>query len=156
MLATNVRFGGNIRRTGALALAALALAGCADLARVTSLRPQPVDPNSAVAAQVAAASRLKTRTPRFRDVPPPPAGVRPAADFKAAVADNNRAGDQLVAWVAANPSTLAQDPAQTEAFAATQRATIPAGQRGAVPPPAGSEEYAAGLRAFATPPPPPK
>jgi hypothetical protein len=156
MLATRARIGRTIRRGGLAAAAALAVAGCADLARVTSLSPQPVDANSPVAAQVRAASREPGKTPRFRDVPPLPTGVRPATAFKSAVAETNGAGGALTSWVAANPSTLPQDQAETEAFAAGQRARIPADQRGATPDPAGSEEYAARLRALATPPPPPK
>lgn len=132
------------------------VAGCADLGRVMSLNPQQVDPNSPVAAQVRAASKADVDMPRFRDVPPLPANVRPATAFKAAVNDSSRAGDQLGAYIAANPPSLATDPAQTEAFAEGQRARIPADQRGVVPPPAGTEEFAARLREQATPPPTPK
>ena len=159
MLATRARIGGNIRRAGAwafiLGAASLVLGGCADLARVTRLRPDPVDPTSPVAGRVGEASRAKVATPRFRDVPPLPTGVRPASSFKTAVASSNKAGDDLAAWVAANPSGLPQDAAASEAFAADQRARIPADQRAGVLEPVGTEEYAARLRALATPPPPP-
>ena len=132
------------------------MAGCADLGRVMSLNPEQVDPNSPVAAQVRAASKADVQMPRFRDVPPLPANVRPARAFRAAVNNSTTAGEQLSAYVAANPPTVAADPAQTEAFAESQRARIPADQRGVVPPPAGSEEFAARLREQATPPPSPK
>jgi hypothetical protein len=143
------------RRIGLMAGAATLVAGCADLGRVTSLAPQQVDPNSAVAEQVRAASRAKVAFPRFRDVPPLPADVRPASAFKTAVASSNAAGADLLAYAAANPPSVAQDPAQTEAFAAAQRARIPADQR-AAPTTAGTEEFAARLREQAAPPPPPK
>lgn len=134
----------------------MSLAACADLGRATKLAPAQVDPNSPVAEQVRAASRAKVAMPRFRDVPPLPTDVRPAATFKTAVETNNAAGARLAAYVAANPPTTATEPAQTEAFAAAQRASIPADQRTAVPETVGSEEFAARLRALATPPPPPK
>ncbi|OYX35077.1 MAG: hypothetical protein B7Y99_04260 [Caulobacterales bacterium 32-69-10] len=156
MQAIQTRFGGNIRRIGLAAGAAMLVAGCADLGRVMAVNPQPVDPNSAVAEQVRAASRADVKTPRFRDVPPLPKNVRPARAFKTAVTESGRAGDQLTTYIAANPPSLAVDPAQTEAFAAAERARIPADQRGVAPAPAGSEEFAARLRELATPPPPPK
>jgi hypothetical protein len=155
MAAARAQFDRNIRRLGLAAVATLVLGGCADLGRVTSLSPQPVDSSSAVAEQVRAASRAKARMPRFRDVPPLPTGVRPASSFRTAVTESNQAGAALGAWVAANPSLLPPDQADTEAFAAAQRARIPADQRANLDP-AGSEEYAARLRALATPPPPPK
>lgn len=149
------RIGGTLRRIGLMAGAATVLAGCADLGRVTKLAPQQVSADSSVADQVRAASRADVAFPRFRDVPPLPANVRPAASFRTAVAVNNAAAADLAAYVAANPPTVAQDPEQTEAFAAAQRARIPAEER-AAPPPAGSEEFAARLREQAAPPPPPK
>jgi hypothetical protein len=154
--ASPTRFGGNIGRIGLVAGAAMLMAGCADLGRVMSLNPQQVDPNSAVATQVRAAAKADVATPRFRDVPPLPANVRPATAFRSAVNSSNSAANQLSAYVAANPPSVAADPAQTEAFADAQRARIPADQRGVVPPPAGTEEFAARLREQATPPPSPK
>jgi hypothetical protein len=141
----------------AVAAAAAGLAGCADLGRVTSLSPAPVDASSPVAAEVRAASRAKTALPKFRDVPPVPSDVRPPAAFATAVADSVAARDRLETWVAANPPTLPTDPQETEAFAAAQRARIPAGVKEAPPPEsAGTEDFAARLRDLATPPPPPR
>ncbi|HTI67405.1 MAG TPA: hypothetical protein VL460_07655 [Caulobacteraceae bacterium] len=156
MSATRASFDSNFGRTGLLVAAALTLGGCADLMRATHMSPDAVDATSPVAAQVRAAQHVATRTPRFRDVPPVPTGVRPAAAFKAAVADTNTLGDRLGAYVAANPFATPASQAETEAFAASQRARIPADQVGATPDPAGTEEYAARLRAQAAPPPPPK
>ena len=147
---------GGFRRsvlTAAAACAGLAAAGCADLARVTSLRPDNVDAASPVAAQVRQASQAKYPRPRFRDIPPAPTDVRPPGAWRRAVNETTQAGGALTAWVAANPSTLNND---TESFAEGQRASIPASERAAAPPdPAGTEAFAARLRAMAAPPPPP-
>jgi hypothetical protein len=136
--------------------AGLAAAGCADFSRVMSLKPEGVDPSSPVAAEVRAASQRDYKTPRFRDVPPSPADVRPAAAFGQAARASEAQRDQLNTWVAANPPMIPTDSARTEAFAESARARIPADQRVATPPAAGSEEYAARLRELATPPPPPR
>ena len=136
--------------------AGLAAAGCADFSRVLSMKPEGVDPNSPVAAEVRAASNRRYRTPSFRDVPPTPSDVRPAPAFGQAARANEAQRDQLNAWVAANPPMTPTDPAQTEAFAESARARIPADQRVTAPPAAGSDEYAARLRELATPPPPPR
>ena len=139
--------------TGLALGAGLAVAGCADLARVTSLSPGGVDPNSPVAAQVRAASAADYPTPRFRDIPPTPVDVRPAEAWRESVEQTARAGAAVTAWVAANPTSLTGD---TEAFAEGQRARIPASERQAAPAdPAGTEAFAARLREMATPPPPP-
>ena len=135
------------------ACAALMAAGCADLARVASLDPDKVDASSPVAEQVRQASRAHYPRPSFRDIPPAPTDVRPPGAWRRAVNETTRAGGALTAWVAANPSTLNND---TESFAEGQRASIPASERAAAPPdPAGTEAFAARLRAMAAPPPPP-
>ena len=140
--------------TGFALCAALGATGCADLTRATSLAPDPVDPNSAVAVRVREASAADYRTPSFRDIPPVPTDVRPAGAWRRAVTETATAGSAVTAWVAANPSFINDD---TEAFAAGQRASIPASERGAPPPDstAGTAEFAARLRALAEPPPPP-
>jgi hypothetical protein len=132
----------------------LCASGCADLSRAVSLAPDPVDPTSAVAAQVRAASAADYPTPSFRDIPPAPADVRPPEDWRRSVAETNAAGAAVTAWAAANPPFLNDD---TEAFAAGQRASIPASEREATPADstAGTDEFAARLRALAEPPPPP-
>ncbi len=129
---------------------AAGLCGCANA--LALLDPPPVDPTSAVAPQVTAASRADLPTPSFRDIPPTPTNVRAApavqADEAAVLAQRQR----LQAVAAANPVT---DP-NTEAFAAQARARIPESERTAPPPDAsGTEELAARLRALATPPPSP-
>jgi hypothetical protein len=135
--------------------AGLTVAGCADLARVTRMSPQAVDPASPVAEEVLQASRRPAARPRFRDVPPTPTDARPPAAFAAQVAASEAERQKLAAWVAANPAMVPVGPQAAEAFAAGQRARIPAEHQGADLPPAGSEEFAARLRDLATPPPPP-
>ena len=108
-----------------------------------------------MAAKVALATRQQYPMPSFRDVPAKPTGLPRPASFKADVLASDKARAELDAWVAANPPMAPLDTNATEAFAAAQRARIPAGE--AVPPaPVGSEDYAARLRELATPPPPPK
>ena len=152
-----MRLRGEIGRLGLLGLAlcaGLTASGCADLARVSTLAPDPVDATSAVAQQVRAASAADYARPRFRDIPPAPADVRPAAAWRGAVNQTVQAGSALTAWVAANPTTIAAGDAEN--FAEGQRASIPANERGAPPSdPAGTEAFAARLRAMAAPPPPP-
>jgi hypothetical protein len=155
MSATRAHLGVRIGLAAFAAAAGLAVSGCADLARVTAITPEPIDTSSPVVGQVRRASAASYRTPSFRDVPPKPTDAPPPATFRAAVAENAKAHDKLEAWVAANPPMIPLDPSQTEAFAADQRARIPAGQAEDTAP-VGTEEYAARLRALATPPPPPK
>jgi hypothetical protein len=151
-----MRLGDGIRRAGLLGLAlgaGLTAAGCADLARVTSLAPEGVDTASPVAQRVREASAADYPRPRFRDIPPAPMDVRPVGAWRSAVDQTVQAGNAVTAWVAANPTSLTGD---TETFAAGQRASIPASEREAAPPdPAGTEDFAARLRAMAAPPPPP-
>ena len=146
-----------IGRTAATSFAlgaAIVLSGCADLAHISAFSPAPIDPTSPAAEQVRAASRADYKTPSFRDIPPKPADVRPARSFRAAVAENTQAREAVTAWLAANPATLAGT--DTEDFAQGRRATIPAGEREPIPDPAGTEAFAARLRALAAPPPPPQ
>lgn len=137
-----------------LALAGLFTAGCADLARVTSLAPDPIDANSPVAAQARLAQKAHYRRPRFSDVPAKPTDVRAPAQFRAAVAENIQARRTQNGWIAGHPAFVSDD---TESFAAAERARIPASATQPIASdPAGTEDYAARLRALATPPPPPK
>ena len=153
-----MRRGRNIGRTGLAGLAlcaALSGSSCADFARATSLAPDPVDTTSAVAAQVRQASRADLARPRFRDIPAAPTDVRPLGAWRSSVQQTGQAGAALTAWLAANPAV--QPAESTEAFAAAQRASIPADERQAAPAdPAGTDDFAARLRALAAPPPPPK
>ena len=140
----------------ALALVGLTAAGCADLARVISLTEQPLDRTSPVAAQVEKASNAHYKFPNFRDVPPAPPPATPPGAFRTAVAQTLQQRAALDTWVAANPPLTPLGGQDPETFAAGGRARIPAGETGANPPPVGTEDYAAQLRALATPPPPPK
>jgi hypothetical protein len=141
--------------TGLALCAGLGVAGCADLGRATGLGPDPIDVRSPVAAQVRAVDQADFAYPRFRDVPPVPTDVRPPEAWRASVARSVQARDELTAWAAANPPMLTG--ADTERFAEAQRATIPANERLAAPADlAGTEAFAARLRALATPPPPPE
>ena len=146
-------------RTGlaaALAVAGLSVAGCADLARVTSLSKEPLDVTSPVATQVKTASDAHYKTPRFRDVPPAAAPAPAPAVVRNGVTAVTQQRAQLDTWVDGHPPLTPVGGQDPDTFAANGRATIPAGQIGAPPPdPAGTEEYAARLRALATPPPPP-
>ena len=155
MTAKRVRPGVKIGSAALAVAASLAVSGCADFARVTGITPTPLDTSSPVAAKVALATHGQYPQPSFRDVPPKPTDIPRASSFKTAVVANDKARDELAAYVAANPPGQPIDPAATEAFAASQRARIPAGEL--IPQePVGSEDYAARLRALATPPPPPK
>ena len=137
--------------TAVLALGLLTSA-CADLTR--SLAPDPVDQNSAVAAQVKAASKANLPAPKFSDVPPKPTDVRAPAVYKSQVQGVVVARRQLDRWVAANP-TLTSDP--TEAFAAQAQAAV-AGAQASGPSPddgtAETEAFAERARERAAPPKP--
>jgi hypothetical protein len=155
MLAARVHLWVRVGLAGLGVAAGLAVTGCADLSRATGMTPEPLDANSAVAAQVEAATHTHYPMPSFRDVPPRPTDIRTPGGFKTAVVEGAQARDRLDNWVAANPAEQPLDSTATEAFATSQRARIPAGEMTA-PAPVGSEEYAARLRALATPPPPPQ
>ena len=161
MLATERRgraqFSGLRREVFRLALAAgacLTVCGCADIGRLSSLGPAPVDKTSAVAAKVTTAASNAYPTPSFKDVPKAPTDVRPAAAYRTAVAEAKSARGPLETWVADHP----QMTFGTEQYADAARASIPAGERDAPPSDAAAaaEAYAARLRAEAAPPPPPK
>ena len=151
-----IRRDGELGRRGLAALAAcgcMAVGGCADLSRAVSLSPSPVDPTSPIADQVAKAVRTDFRRPRFSEVPPAPTDVRPPGQWRKSVEETAQAGAALTARLAAEPIDL---PSETQAFAEEQRASIPASEREAPPSdPAGTEAFAARLRAMAAPPPPP-
>jgi len=151
----------NIRRRArafglVCALAGVGAAGCADFARVSSMSPGSTPADNPLAAQVRAAERTRYPLPSFRDVPPVPTDVRPPQAFAQAVEGGVAARDRLKAWVADNPPEVPLGPQDTEAYAASQRARIPAGERQLSPQPAGTDEFAARLRALAKPPPPPR
>ncbi len=146
--------GREVFRLALIAGACATITGCADLSRMSSLGPAPVDKTSPVAARVTTATRTDFPTPSFKDVPNAPTDARPVPAWKASVRDVQAAGAPLAAWVAANP----QMTFGTEQYAEAARASIPAGERDAPPSDAAAaaEAYAARLRAEAAPPPPPK
>jgi len=148
MLTRRSRFGFRIGLAAVAAAAGLSVAGCADLARVTSITPEPLAVNSAVAAQVKTAIKTNYPMPSFRNVPPKPTDLRPPATYQTAVVESKQARTQVENWIAANPPMVVLGEGETEAFAVGQRARIPAGEM-TIPTPVGSEEYAARLRALA-------
>ncbi|HEX4198217.1 MAG TPA: hypothetical protein VHZ26_12320 [Caulobacteraceae bacterium] len=136
-----------------LLIAGASLGGCDTLARNNYFLPGGVDQRSAVAAQVRAAEQEHGPYPRFSQIPALPKDVRPLSAWRARVSQTLAEKRQVDAANAAYPYTL-QD---TQAFADTQHARIPATE--AAPPSAdaasASDAYAASVRARATKPPPP-
>ena len=136
--------------TGIVILAAGALlAGCL-------VRPDPIDPNSPVAAQARAVSRAHYATPSFRDVPPAPTDVRTPAVYKSDVVRGVVARRGLERFVAANPPLTTDS---TEGFAEAGRAALaPAlAVQASLPSESGTadtEAFADALRQRVTPPPP--
>ena len=129
----------------------LALVGCAGLNPFVAGR---IDPNSPIAAEVAAASRSPGRYPKLTNLPPVPTDVRSAEQWRVAVVSEQALGRRTEQEAAAIPFTLSD----SEAWAASMRARIDPAL--AVPPPAdasqSTEDYAAAKRARATPPPSPR
>jgi hypothetical protein len=143
-----------IRPAGAMLLliAGASLAGCNTLARNNYYLPGGIDQQSAVAAQVKAAQQTPGPYPKFSQIPALPKDVRPISAWRASVTEALGEKHQVDAAVAAYPYTLQN----TEAFAADQRARIPAAE--AAPSSDASsatDAYAAKVRARATTPPPP-
>ena len=136
--------------TGMLILAAGALlAGCV-------IRPDPIDPTSAVAAEAKAVSKAHYKTPSFRDVPPTPTDVRTAAAYKADVVGTVVERRGLERWAAGHPPLTTDS---TEGFAEAGRAALaPAlAVQASLPSDVGTADtdaFADRLRQRATPPPP--
>jgi hypothetical protein len=146
--------GREVFRLALVAGACVAVSGCADIGRLSSLGPAPVDASSPVAARVTTASRTDFPTPSFKDIPKAPTDVRPVEAWRGSIAETQSARAPLETWVAQNP----QMTFGTEQYAEAARAIIPPGERDAPPADAAAaaEAYAARLRAEAAPPPPPK
>ena len=109
-----------------------------------------VDPRSPIAAEVAKTVRADAAYPTFRGIPPAPKGLRPRRQYGVQAAQIEKEADQLAAATADNTWTLEN----SETFAAQARADA-----GPVLPPAEpgeTEAFVKGLKARATPPPPPK
>lgn len=142
--------GSSWARKVAVAGAFLALCGCADLERAVSL--PPVNPESPVAAQAAAAAAGQYPTPNLHDVPPAPKDVPAPAAVKANVIALVRCRRGFERWTERHPPMASG----SEAFAEAMREQAQVNP--AVVPPAGqaamSEAEAAALRAYAAPPPP--
>ncbi len=138
----------------ALLGAALTLAGCATGPIISPFSPGPVDPRSAVAADVAEAARTPGSYPHFAAIPPVPNDVRPASAWRSAVRSELTEKQTVEADAAATPFTLSN----SEAWAQAELARIPQGELKPVAPEgaAESEAYAAAQRARATPPPAPQ
>ncbi|MDR3513519.1 MAG: hypothetical protein P4L73_17935 [Caulobacteraceae bacterium] len=136
--------------------AAAGAAGCAGASRLNPMSVGRIDPNSAVAADIATAERTPGPYPKFSHVPPIPKDVRPATAWRDSVADAWGLKRQSEADAAAIPFTL--PVGQAGAWADAERAKIPASEMASPPADAGqqAEAFAAAARARATPPPPPK
>jgi hypothetical protein len=134
--------------------AALATSGCAMGTAVNPFTGGAINPDSSVAAEVAAASRAPGPYPRFSQVPAVPTDVRPVPAWRNAVIGEWADKRQTEHEAAALAFTLGE----TESWAETRRAKIPSNElSGPAADAAGqSEAWAAAERARATPPPPPQ
>jgi hypothetical protein len=126
------------------------LAGCADIRRATYL--PPVNPESPVAGEVAAAAKQNFRRPSFASVPPKPLNIPPADEVKTAVIDMVRCRRAYEVWAVAHPALVSGSGAFAEGLQA-QLDNNPA-DRPTPAEEAASEAEAAKLRAYAEPPPP--
>lgn len=131
-------------RIATLAGAGLIAAGCSSV----PFTDAKVDPNSAVAAEVAKMTRQDSEFPAFAGIPPKPKDLRPVAQYGADARQVMAAGEAVVAATAPSTWTL-QD---TEAFAGRGREQ--AGPQIEPPKPGDAEAFARELRERATPPPP--
>jgi hypothetical protein len=136
--------------TLAAAVGTLCISACADLQRATSL--PPVNPESPVAAQVAAAAPKDYPRPSLQAIPPTPMNLPTAAVLKGQVIDMVRCRRAFDQWAPSHPQ-LTYEP---EAFADNLRrlvdqnpADIPTPQQAEM-----TQAEADKLRAYAEPPPP--
>jgi len=135
-----------------LLIAGASLSGCNTLAKNNYFLPGGIDQQSAVAAQVRQAQHSAGPMPKFSQIPAVPKDVRPTSAWHATVTEALQEKHQVDAAVAAYPYTLQN----TEAFAADQRARIPAAEAApATDATSASDAYAAKVRARATTPSPP-
>jgi hypothetical protein len=131
------------RILGVASTAAL-LSACADFT-VASVK---VDPNSAIAPEVAKVAAAQKSYPKFSDIPPAPTDVRPPQQYGQRARDVVAAGAQLDAATA--PSTWALS--NTQGFTAQARRQVgPDLNAGTA---ADTETFANTVRKRATPPPP--
>jgi hypothetical protein len=131
--------------------AAASAAGCASFPAGHANAKLPVDPNSPVARDVAAALAHPGPYPKFAQIPKAPKDVPPSSLIRAEVASLNREQGKLETQQAALPPPATD----TEAFAAAAGARTPDQAQAPGPQsPQETESYAQGLRERATPPPP--
>ncbi|WP_312164428.1 hypothetical protein [Phenylobacterium sp.] len=130
------------------AASAVLLAGCIS----NPFAQAKVDPNSAVAEDVARMARESRSYPSFADIPPPPARQRPVGSWGKAADQLEVAGAQLDRDTAPNTWTLSG----TDRFVARARAQAgpDIGTDASTTP--SSEAFAKELRERATPPPSPR
>lgn len=122
----------------------LMLSGCVG----TAFGDAKIDPNSAVAGDVARMTRQGGRFPTFADIPKPPKDLRPVAQYGQDAHAVLAAGEALTQATA--PGTWTLDG--TDTFA--ERARDDAGPQFDPPDPAESEAFAREVRERAKPPPP--
>ncbi len=130
------------------------LGACVSMPTVSALTPGGVDPNSSVAAEVAAAIQAPGPYPRFSQIPSMPKDVRADSEWKPDVASVWTQKRQLDAETKALKFTLTN----SVGWATAERAKINPADAAAPPLDAtlDAETFAAAQRARATPPPAPK
>jgi hypothetical protein len=126
---------------------------------VSAPKPGPIatgskQANAQVTADLAAAVHSPGPTPSFKSIPATPTDIRPVKDWRTAVNTEWSIKRRTEREAAAIPFVLAD----TEAWAAAERAKIPAAESEPPAPNAAAqiEAFAAAERARATPPPPPQ
>lgn len=122
------------------------LGGCA----ATPFAAAPVNPDSPIAAEVAAAAKRKADFPSFHDIPKPPTDQRPVAAWGQAAGDTEDAGRRLERETA--PGTWSLEG--TETFSGKAQAEI--GRDAGAVTGADTEAFARAARERATPPPSPR
>lgn len=144
-----------LMRAALCAVAAVALAGCAETSKLNPMAEGPINPASPVAGDIVKAEHTPGPYPTFLQVPPVPKDVRPASAWRASVAETLGWKRQTQAEAAAIPFTLVVGDA--DSWAQVERAKIPASEMDAPATDASqqAEAFAAAARARATPPPPP-
>jgi hypothetical protein len=136
--------------------AATAMAGCVHMPNANPLAAGGINPDSTVAAEVAAVSHAPGSYPRFAEIPSLPTDVRPVPAWRTAVITEWGQKRKTEHEAAALPFTL--NNTSTEAWAEKTRRRIPQSETMQPAPDATqqSEAFAAAERARATPPSPPQ
>ena len=149
-----VQTGRRLRGAGFLIGIAAAMGGCAQLPAANPFAAGGINPDSTIAAEVAAVTHAPGAYPRFSEIPALPSDVRPVPAWRAAVLSEWNQKRQTEHEAAALRFTLAN----TEAWAESTRRHIPPSEMSQPTPSAAdqTEAFAAAERARATPPPPPQ